>query len=291
MRERLRKIAAETVGIVDAGGYTASDGRRVDISQRVSRAVEGTVLYGPEPVDVVPPAGGTTPDPAPRPASGRTRPPGRVEVTGETTFGAARRMVAAGPGPVAALNFASARWPGGGFLTGARAQEEYLCRLSALYACLVGVDDYYQPHNAAGTSLYSDRVLHSPAVPVFRADDFSLLPEPVDVGILTAAAPYATGIARDEPHLLPLLPQTFRSRCRQVLAVAARHGYRRLVLGAWGCGAFGNDPGVVAAAFAELLLPGGTFAEHFDEIVFAILRQYDSESATSDIFASALRLT
>ncbi|OHV37018.1 MULTISPECIES: TIGR02452 family protein [Pseudofrankia] len=290
MKERLRKIAEETVRIVDAGGYTAPDGRRVDISERVRRAVEGTVLYGPEPVDAVPPA--TVPPGASAPAApGQAPRPARLEVTGETTFAAARRMLAASPGPVAALNFASARWPGGGFLSGARAQEEYLCRLSALYACLVGVDDYYRPHNAAGTSLYSDRVLHSPAVPVFRDEDFSLLPEPVDVGILTAAAPYATGLARDEPHLLWLLPRTFQSRCRQVLAVAARHGYRRLVLGAWGCGAFGNDPAVVAAAFAELLLPGGAFAGHFDEVGFAILRQHESESGTGNVFAAALGLT
>jgi len=294
VRERLSRIAAETVGIVDAGGYTTPSGRRVDIAEQVRRAVEGTVLHGPEPVDVIP-----APTPAPAaagpaaagaagPGGGRASLPARIEVTGETTLVAARRLLAAGPGPVAALNFASARWPGGGFLSGARAQEEYLCRLSALYACLVGVDAYYQPHNAAGTSLYSDRVLHSPAVPVFRDDDFSLLAEPVEVGILTAAAPYATGLAQDEPHLLPLLPATFQSRCRQVLAVAARHGYRRLVLGAWGCGAFGNDPAVVAAAFAGLLLPGGAFADHFDEIVFAILRQYESESGAGQVFATAL---
>lgn len=281
MRERLRKVAADTVRIVDAGGYRLDDGRWVDLTKRVGRAVDGTVLHGPDPLAAEAPAAA---------APGGTPGPARVEVTGETTLTAARRLLAAAPGAVAVLNFASALHPGGGFLSGARAQEEYLCRLSALHRCLVDRDDYYGPHNAAGTSLYSDRVLHSPAVPVFRDDEYALLPEPVDVGVLTAAAPYATGLARTEPHLLPRLPEVFRSRARQVLAVAAHHGYRRLVLGAWGCGAFGNDPAVVAAAFAELLLPGGAFARQVDEVVFAILRQYDSESSTGDVFATALGL-
>ncbi|MBL7502129.1 TIGR02452 family protein [Frankia sp. CNm7] len=274
MRERLRVIGAETVAIVEAGWYTAPDGRRIEIAEQVRQAVAGTVLYGPEPVEIVPPP--------PEPVAGR------IEVTGESSFDAARRLLAAGSGPVAVLNFASALWPGGGFLDGARAQEESLCRASALYACLVGFDDYYRPHLERGDDLYTDRVLHSPGVPVFRDDGWNLLPEPVAVGVLTAAAPNLRSIPRDEPHLLPLVPQVFRDRGRQVLAVAARHGYRRLVLGAWGCGAFRNDPAVVADAFAGLLAPGGPFARHFDEVVFAVLTQYPSESLTARVFARAL---
>src|SRR5207253_843688 len=94
----------------------------------------------------------------------------------ETTLASARRLVAAGQRP-AALNFASAKHPGGGFLNGALAQEESLARSSALYACLVG-NPMYTFHQAQSDALYTDYAIYSPDVPVFRGDDGALLPEP-----------------------------------------------------------------------------------------------------------------
>ncbi|CAM5555897.1 TIGR02452 family protein [Streptomyces avidinii] len=60
------------------------------------------------------------------------------------------------------------------------------------------------------------------------------------------------------------------------------HGYRRLVLGAWGCGVFRNDPEQVAEAFRGLL--AGRFAGAFDRVVFGIL---DPAPATREAFARA----
>ena len=57
-----------------------------------------------------------------------------------------------------------------------------------------------------------------------------------------------------------------RTRAARVLQIAAAHRHRQLVLGAWGCGVFSNDPAVVAAAFAHAL----SRALWFDHIVFAI---------------------
>ena len=169
-------------------------------------------------------------------------------------------------GPVAALNFASATAPGGGFLHGARAQEEAIARSSALYACLEG-RDMYARHEAVLDAMYTDYVIYSPDVPVFRDDPGDLLQEPWPLSVLTCPAVHGKGIARYVPHRRGEIPGVMRERTRKVLAVAAAHGHRRLILGAWGCGAFGLDPPMMAGIFAEALREAGGA---FDEITFAI---------------------
>lgn len=171
---------------------------------------------------------------------------------------------------MAVLNFASARNPGGGFLNGAQAQEEALCRASALYACLRGVREFYGHHRAHRDPFYTDRVIHAPAVPVFRDDRGQLLDAPCTAGFLTAAAPNAGVVRQSAPERAGELPQALARRAERVLETAAACRYRRLVLGAWGCGVFRNDPAQVAGAFRDLLV-GGRFRGHFEEVVFAVL--------------------
>ncbi len=89
--------------------------------------------------------------------------PLRIEVWVEGTSSAGRELVHKQRVPhVAALNFASAKSPGGGFLNGAKAQEEDLARCSALYACLKDADDYYHPNRISGSALYTDHIIYSP---------------------------------------------------------------------------------------------------------------------------------
>ncbi|MGW2523903.1 TIGR02452 family protein [Streptomyces sp. NPDC001617] len=251
MSARLRGIAHETEQIVAAGAYRASDGREVSIAAAVDAARAGTRMYGPDPVEV------------PAPASADTF----FEVTGESSLEAARRI----GGTVAVLNFASARNPGGGFLNGAQAQEEALCRSSALYRCLLGAPEFYDHHRTHRDPFYTDRVIHSPAVPVFRDDRGRLLDEPFTAGFLTAAAPNAGVIRRTTPERTADIPGALAARAERVLETAAAHGYRRLVLGAWGCGVFQNDPAQVANTFRALLGPDGRFARAFDHVAFGIL--------------------
>ncbi|MEV8354319.1 TIGR02452 family protein [Streptomyces niveus] len=272
MSARLRGIAKHTEEIVEAGGYVAEDGREVPLAALLAAATEGTRLYGPEPVPVTPDTSRTT----------------SFEVTGESSIEAARRTTSAAPGPVAVLNFASARNPGGGYLNGAQAQEEALCRASALYVTLLRAPDYYAAHRADRSPFYSDRVIHSPGVPVFRDDRGRLLGAPFTVGFLTSPAPNAGIVARDRPEETPRIPATLAARAERVLEVAVAGGYRRLVLGAWGCGVFRNDPAAVAGAFRALLVrpadgPGGRFAGHFDQVVFAVLDR-TADSATLAAF-------
>ncbi|TVL87855.1 TIGR02452 family protein [Streptomyces sp. SAJ15] len=271
MSARLRGIAQETERIVAAGGYRARGGREVRLVEQIARAADGTRLYGPEPVECAPRAKWTT----------------EFEVTAESSLEAARRLVTEDAGsPVAVLNFASARNPGGGFLNGAQAQEEALCRASALYTCVRRAPEFYAAHRADPSPFYSDRVIHSPAVPVFRDDRGALLDEPYAVGFLTSPAPNAGVIARRDPAAVRRVPAALAARAERVLEVAAAHGYPRLVLGAWGCGVFGNDPAQVAAAFRVHLTGSGRFAGHFERVVFGVLDRR-ADSPTRAAFATA----
>jgi uncharacterized protein (TIGR02452 family) len=184
----------------------------------------------------------------------------RVQVANETTLGASRRLVARELRPLA-LNFANGVQPGGGFLRGARAQEEALCRSSALYQTLVG-DRMYDEHRKRPLPDSTDWAIYSPDVPVFRQDDGAELPQPWLLSFLTCAAPYAPAIG--QPRAGDLLQQ----RVHRVLAIARSYGHGALVLGAWGCGAFGNDPQRTAMDFRQAL--EGEFWGVFSDIVFAI---------------------
>ncbi|MFF3334619.1 TIGR02452 family protein [Streptomyces sp. NPDC002888] len=254
MSARLRGLARETEQIVTAGAYRAPDGREVSLTATIEAARQGTRMVGPDPVPVP-----ETPEADPR-----------IEVTPESSTEAARRL--AQDGPVAVLNFASARNPGGGYLNGAQAQEEALCRASALYTCLLEAREFYDHHRAHRDPFYTDRVIHAPSVPVFRDDRGHLLDEPYTAGFLTSAAPNAGVVLRTAPERAAELPRALAVRAERVLETAAAHGYRRLVLGAWGCGVFRNDPAQVAGAFRALLdETGGRFARTFEHVVFGVL--------------------
>ncbi|MBG0830654.1 TIGR02452 family protein [Planomonospora sp. ID67723] len=272
MSTRLRAIARDTVTLVRHGGYEAPDGRWIRLADDVARAVSGTRLYLP----------GEDLGAVPRGADGPVASGGlHVEVTEESALQATRRLADDGAG-LACLVFASAKNAGGGFLTGAQAQEESLARASALHACLTAVPEFYAYHREQGDLRYSDRVVYSPGVPVFRDDRGRLLDEPYRVAFLTAAAPNAGAIARSQPESADTVPAVLRARAARVLDVAAARGHRRLVLGAWGCGVFRNDPALVADAFAQALAA----RDRFDHVCFAVLDRQRG-TPTYDAFARA----
>ncbi|NYI06832.1 TIGR02452 family protein [Allostreptomyces psammosilenae] len=264
MSSRLRQIAAENERIAAEGHYVVPGTGTVSIRHALDAARAGTRSYAPDQLDALlatvtgTPAGAAT---------------GTVEVTGEDSLRAARRLDASGARNIAVLNFASARNPGGGYVNGAKAQEEDVCRGALLHPCLLRAPDYYEAHRAVRDPFYSHRVIHSPRVPVHRAADGTLLAQPPLVSFLTWPAPNAGVIARQLPERVHEVPDVLRQRAARVLAVAAHHGARQLVLGAWGCGVFRNDPRQVAAAFAEHLGPGsgGAFEGRFEHVVFAVL--------------------
>ncbi|HEY8751777.1 MAG TPA: TIGR02452 family protein [Tepidisphaeraceae bacterium] len=277
-RDQRARIAAETMAIVASGVYRAPSGREVVIGDVIRTAEETSMLITPGDFRSLQ----RRATEAMALASYSTT----FAVSNETTLSAARRLAAKyGSNRTAALNFASAKNPGGGFMGGSQAQEESLARASALYSCLNRNMAYYDANRASPSLLYTDHMIVSPEVPVFRDDADQLLEDPFQVTFITSPAPNAGAIAKTQPDSLDQIEVTFRRRMEHVLSAAIVQGQTALVLGAWGCGVFGNDSEGVAGLFAELLLGTGHYAHAFQHVEFAVLdRRGDTIAPFSKIF-------
>lgn len=204
-----------------------------------------------------------------------------IQLLEDSTFHAAAPLVAAGY-KTAVLNFANAFVPGGGVTRGAMAQEECLCRSSNLYRSLEGDyvrRHYYKWNQDNVDDLGSDRVLYSPFVTVYKTDETypKDLPEEAwfSVDVISCAAPMADPWTR--AHQMEKLYRLFCRRIRNILETAVRNGDEAIVLGAFGCGAFRNDPLLVAAAFHEVLIKEG-YGGYFKKILFAIKKNNHSNT-------------
>lgn len=273
----LKETATETLQILDAGYFIAPDGRRIDVQPALSESIEKTRLYTPEQASAA--LESLNPKPSQLPA---------IEVTHETTQIAARRLVESeSVADLVMLNFASARNAGGGFINGAKAQEEDLCRCSGLYPCLISQNGYYEANRKNESTIYTDHLIYSPNVPWFRTrsrDDPHTL---FLASVITAPAPNAGVVLSREADALPKIEAALRRRAGLVLAVAAENGHRTVLLGAWGCGVFRNDPALVADAFGKWL-ESDKFAGAFDRAVFAI---YDRSKDQATYSAFKQRFT
>jgi uncharacterized protein (TIGR02452 family) len=106
-------------------------------------------------------------------------------------------------------------------------------------------------------------MIYSPGVPYFRDDNGRLLDNPLEVSMITAAAVNASELGgQDRNRIEPVMKQ----RMRKIISLAAQAKNRVLVLGAFGCGVFGNDPQQIARIERELLVDEG-LGRHFDLVV------------------------
>ena len=202
--------------------------------------------------------------------------PAKIIVSRLRSFEAATQYIGK---RIAVLNFASATNPGGGVENGASAQEECLCRVSTLYPCLTEQkmrDCFYTPHRKNGNALHNDDIIYTPNVLVIKDDDHNLLSEPFSVDVISCAAPnlrerpsnrYNTGDTIKAQILENELLELHEKRARKIFASAIANNVEVLILGAFGCGAFQNDPHIVAQAYKNVL---PDFAHYFHTIEFAI---------------------
>ena len=224
----------------------------------------------------------------------------RITVSGDRSYQAAMRLHRENPySKIAVMNFANAFHAGGGVTKGSSAQEESLCRTSTLYPLLYRRtlrDSYYKHHHDLNTPKASDSLIYTEGVVICKTDED--LPKRmnkedwVTVDVITIAAPDL----RDKSNIhAPLVNGgTYMNKAElfgyhvkraiHMLTCAAAKGADILVLGAFGCGAFQNDPEVVARAYKTALQE---FPKVFSQIEFAIYRP-ESGSLNYDVFKRIL---
>ena len=255
---KFREIALDTVAILNNRAFSLN-GKTIDLKATVERCIANTRFYAAN--DAI----------SLQPPEDYFYPLTDIQVMQETSLTACHRIARVnGKDHVACLNFASAVEPGGMFRDGTNTQEDSLARASALFASLDSDTGkqmyvYNRQHSAIHRGLYSDTILYSPDVPVFKDDNGN--PEaPYLISFITAAAvdrPFCKGILQET------LQQTMYTRARKILAVAANNGVKHLILGAWGCGVFAHEAADIARLFADLLAKDD-FKERFVSVTFPI---------------------
>ena len=192
------------------------------------------------------------------------------------------------------LNFASATTPGGGVIRGSNAQEECLCRSSTLYPCLrteEWMNRYYAMHRERRDNFYTDACIYTPGIVGIREDgQWPELLEEKDwytFDVLSCAAPNMgrqPDIVTWDEEFREKMQQVFDRRVKRIIQVALVNQIDVLVLGAFGCGAFGNNPEVVAGAFKKAL---DEYGDSFRAIEFAVYCS-KADQNNYDIFSTVL---
>ena len=267
-RQQRAKIAKETLEIIDRGIYLNQKNESIDLRGDLALAKANSKHYQPEmfaedlflEVEKI-----VKNNPQPKET--------QIEINNETTLNAAKRsIVSQEKKDTICLNFASAKNPRGGFLNGSQAQEESLARSSGLYPCINQMQAMYQINRNFKSALYTDNIIYSPQVPVFRDDNGNLLDFYYLLSIITSPAVNAGAVLQSKQKISKeKIKNIMSERAKKVLAVAVINNYRNIILGAWGCGVFQNSPQDIAEIFYEHLITQDYFKNYFDRVVFAIL--------------------
>lgn len=276
------KIANQTLKILNAKSYKSANGINVDIADILNNCVAQSIHYTPEVLATL--LDQLMEDHLSTRSQSQQK--SKLKVFNETTFSGAQALLQETGSKVICLNFASAKNPGGGFLGGSQAQEESLARASGLYSSLSQYMSMYLENRKFTSCLYQHHMVYSPDVPVFRGDDDEILDKPWLCSIITAAA---VNFGALKEHEIPLVEATMRQRIDRVLAITYKHGYKNLILGAWGCGVFKNKPEAIAEYFYSALSPGGRFYDAFENVRFSVL-DHAKDQATYKAFKETLSI-
>lgn len=266
-KQRNADVFRETMAVCKAGEYTLPDGRVVQLP-RIEDVLSASRWYE-NPPNVIEVAKASE---------------SAVDVVEGDCIDVTRELKDRGFNPVM-LNMASRRGPGGGVLSGARAQEETLFRRSnlclSLYqyessgAALVGIPRASEsyPINRDTGGIYSGHIMF------FRkgvAADYSFEEFPYECGVVSV--PAINNPALDENgRLVDWAIRATQEKIRVMLRIGLRHGHDAIVLGAWGCGAFHNPPDHMAELFRDVMAEP-EFAGKYRCMRFAIIEDHNSRN-------------
>ncbi|KAK3701812.1 hypothetical protein QZH41_016337 [Actinostola sp. cb2023] len=205
-----------------------------------------------------------------------------IEVVNGDCLEEAIRLQSQGLNP-AVLNMASPKRPGGGYLSGAGAQEENLFRRTNYVQHLADPDKLFDRKRKWQYRLPEYGCVYSTNVQIFRASEaqgYAFLPKPVGMSFLAVPA-YPSPpcrVSKGEKELIPVFVEKVKLKIRIMLSVGLDQGHDSLVLSAWGCGAFRNPPKHIARLFKDVLMEP-TFINRYRHISFAIIDDHNARGA------------
>ena len=262
-----KAMAKETLEIIEKGYYEPvvknenrqkSEKRQIVIKEYIEQSIKHSILISPiEGNKIIEKYNACI---------SCNKPETRVENI--STVAAIRMLTMEGKTAIGVLNFASAKNPGGGFLNGAKAQEESLAVSSTLYPTLIAHEEYYNENRTHRSMMYLDYGIYSPDVVFFRDETFQLTETPVRASVLTLPA-VNMGQVLLKGENVQEAKKVMRRRMKLALGIFAEQKARHIVLGAYGCGVFRNDPNEVAIWWKELLKEG--MGQYFDSVFYAVL--------------------
>jgi len=180
----------------------------------------------------------------------------KIIVSSDRTFEAAKKYIGK---KVCCLDFANDSYIGGSPWH-AGAQEECMCRASTLYPCLSAKKkEFYEKHMGEYREgelnfMGCDDLIYVPNVVIFKTDECIPQLKPKDCwyksDVIVCAAPI---IRRNTSYNMEEYRRVMETRIKRIIDVASKENVEVLILGAFGCGAFGNPPEVVADIFNSLI--------------------------------------
>ncbi|CAF1479243.1 unnamed protein product [Adineta steineri] len=260
-RDKYVTIAEDTLNKLKNKWYRSHGNHRINLEKDLIFSIDNSILYTEDALENIK-------EDIPTSITNVTSLTTKYEVRLCTTLQVAQSLVTEmDEDRIGILNFASAKNPGGGFLRGSSAQEESLARSSSLYLSISQnrfFNEFYGYHRRNKNGIYTHRIIYSPRVIVLKDDNGKLLSSSYHVGIVTVAAPNASIVQDSEA-----IRYAMKERIKRLLYVFEINQHDTLVLGAFGCGVFKNNPLEVAFIFRQHL-ESSEFKNSFKRIIFAI---------------------
>lgn len=184
-------------------------------------------------------------------------------------------------GKTCVLNMASYQRPGGGVYNGAKAQEECLFRCSNL-SSVIGTDHY---------PLKESEALYTTGAVFFKDVNYDYMQD-ITCDVVTLPALRLSGVLDTRGNIYHQSRGTeyrdiTKNKIRLMLSLAHNMNCKNIILGAWGCGVYGNDPEIISGYFHEVLV-SECYSSLFNKVIFAIINDENSVGNNYEIFKNRL---